>query len=399
MEIAVGPDRTHDTTHSRAGRFTAVAVLALTTLGYVLTVVNLTRLDLTAIEIIGEALALAVWLFSFAVVGALIAYQRPWNVIGWICLLFALLWSLWSWSEALLRMEAGHPGSVSNPELIAALAYPFWVPGVGLIAYLLLLFPDGHFPSPRWRPLAWILGIDLLLLTATAFFLPGPVQDTEFVNPLGIEAFAPFRDGVPSYVLVVTLIASLAASAVSVAIRFRRSSGVERLQLKWLVSAGVIASVGYATMFIVEFPVQLIWSLIPLAIFFALRRHRLYEIDRLISRTTSYAIVIVLLSVVFAGSVFVLRSLFSSDNPSIVAASTLAIAALFNPLRRRVHHGVDRIFNRSKYDAEQVAETFERSLQTRTDLAEIRGGLAEVITTTMQPSQLGIWMRDSTATT
>ncbi len=371
----------------------------LATLGFAVIVILFARTAWLYGQVAGgdgwlEAIVgLGVWLFAFAVVGLLIVYQRPWNPIGWICLLFALTWALWGWSDGLLRLEQLTSGTIARPDLVAAFSHPLWVPGAGLVPFLLLLFPNGALPSPRWRPVAWILGIDLFLLASTGLFLPGQIQDRTFVNPMGIEALEQFDQGVPGAVLVIVFIFCLAASALSVVVRFRRSEGLERLQLKWLVSAAVVAAAAYPTVFIGDYPVQLVWTVIPVAIFVALRRHRLYDIDRLISRTVSYAIVVGVLAAVFAGNVFLLRGLFSSEDPIVVAVSTLAIAALFNPLRQRVQRAVDRVFNRSRYDAQLVAEEFERTLRNQTELIEIERSLTDAVAATMQPAGLGIWTR------
>ena len=340
-----------------------------------------------------DPLSFAVWIFTFALVGALIAYRQPRNRVAWLCLAFALIWSLWTAAEAALQLEMASPGTWSNPELLAALSYPLWVPGVGLIAYLLLLFPNGKLPSPRWKILSWTLTASMALLGIAAFFLPGLVQDTNFVNPLGIEAFAPFYDGLPSYVLVLALIGSLAASAVAVLVRFRRARGVERLQMKWLLAAGVLAAVGYPVMFFQEFTVQLLWALIPAAIGFALHRHRLYDIDRLLSRTTSYAVVIACLALVFAGVVFVLGGLLPQEGDLAVAGSTLSVAALFNPVRRRVQDRVDRLFNRSRYDAQRIIKSFEGKLRNEVDLGGVVDGWTGVVSATLKPSSMSVWVR------
>ncbi|RPI24973.1 MAG: hypothetical protein EHM57_02105 [Actinobacteria bacterium] len=381
---------------STLGRVCAVVVFALVVVLYVWAMVlyagSLAGGDVQRSDWL-EALGLAVWLFSFAVVGLLVAYQRPWNRIGWLCLWFALVWAFWTLSEGALLLEAAQPGSLADPAWVAAVAYPLWVPGVGLIAFLLLLFPDGHLPSPRWRWVARPLTVSMILLGTTALVLPGEVAETGFDNPMGVEAFRPFRDGIPSYLLVLVLIGCLGAAAVSVFVRYRRASGIERLQLKWLVAAAVVAASGYALLFIRDYSVQLLWALIPIAIGFAMQRYRLYDIDRLIRRTVTYAIVVGLLALVYAGGVFLLGELLPFEGPGVVASSTLAIAALFNPLRRRVQEAIDRRFNRSRYDAQGVIAAFEQSLRHRVDPDDVAAGLKEVAASTMRPEAVGIWIR------
>ena len=160
--------------------------------------------------------------------------------------------------------KPAHPGVLGRPDLMAALAYPLWVPGVGLIGFLLLLFPDGRLPSPRWRPVAWLLGGTIALLTLTGFFLPGVVQETEYVNPLGIEALESFDQGAPGFALVVILVSAswLRPSRSWSAIEAR--SGVERLQLKWMMAAGLVSALAYGLLFFWdEFDIQLVWAVDP----------------------------------------------------------------------------------------------------------------------------------------
>jgi len=341
-----------------------------------------------------DALGFSVWILSFTVVGVIIAFHRPGNPIAWICLAFSGVWSIWIFLDGLLAYESTNPGSLSRPDLIAALAYPLWVPGVGLIGFLLLLFPDGHLPSPRWRPVAWVLAGTIAVLGLTAFFVPGVIQETEYVNPLGIQGLEPFDQGVPAMALVVMLVLCILASALSVVVRYRRAVGSERLQLKWLMAAGVAAAAAYALLFFWdEFNVQLVWSLIPIAIGLSMHRHHLYDIDRLISRTIVYAVVVGVLALVFASVIFVLQEVSPFEDDLAVAASTLAAAAVFNPVRNRVQERVDRRFNRSRYDAERVSVEFASGLRDETDSGQILDGWAGVVTRTMQPTSMGIWLK------
>ena len=243
------------------------------------------------------------WLATFALVGALAVSHRSGQVIGWLCITFSLVWSAWLAADAALTYEAANPGTMTNPGLLAGLTHPLWVPGVGIIGLLLLLFPDGRVPTRRWRPVLWVLLIVMTVLTVTAVFLPGVVQDRTVVNPLGIEELEIFDTGIAGISLVLALIVCIALSAISVVFRYRRAGTIERLQLKWLMAAAIASALAYVLMLVfgVEFEVQLVFSLIPLAIGFAMQRHRLYDIDRLISRTVGYAVVVGVLALVFAG--------------------------------------------------------------------------------------------------
>jgi hypothetical protein len=341
-----------------------------------------------------DALGLVTFLAVFAVVGALVVLHRPGNSVGWLCLAFSVVWATWSAGDALLVYDAAYPGTLDDPGLLAALIHPLWVPGVGIIGLLLLLFPDGRVPSPRWRSVLWGLVAVMVVLMVTALFLPGVVQDRTVVNPLGIESFEIFESGPIGMALVVLLVCGIALSALSVVFRYRAADRVERLQLKWLMAAAIVSAVSYALLFFVsDMPIQLVFSLIPIAIWFAMRRHRLYDIDRLISRTVAYAAVVTLLALVFTGVVFVLQDLLPGDDSLAVAGSTLTVAAIFNPLRRRALARVDRFFNRSQYNAERVVEDFAEGLRDETDADRIVSGWMGVVSQTMEPSSVGIWTR------
>jgi hypothetical protein len=341
-----------------------------------------------------DALGLVTFLAVFAVVGALVVLHRPGNSIGWLCLAFSAVWATWSAGDALLIYDEAYPGTLDDPGLLAALIHPLWVPGVGIIGLLLLLFPNGRVPSRRWRPVLWGLIAVMVVLMVTAFFVPGVVQDRTVVNPLGIESFEVFDNGPIGMALVVLLICGIVLSALSVVFRYRAADRVERLQLKWLMAAAIVSAVSYAVLFIVgDLPIQLMFSLIPIAIWFAMRRHRLYDIDRLISRTVAYAAVVTVLALVYFGVVFVLQDLLPGDDSLAVAGSTLIVAAIFNPLRRRALARVDRFFNRSQYDAERVVEGFAEGLRDETDADRIMSGWMGVVSQTMEPSSVGIWTR------
>jgi hypothetical protein len=344
---------------------------------------------------LGDVLGFSLWIAAFSVVGVIIAFHRPCNPVAWVCLAFGGVWSVWIILDGLLTYETAHPGTLARPDLIAALVNPLWVPGVGLIGFLLLLFPDGHLPSRRWRPVAWLLGGTIAVLTLTGFFLPGVLQDREYVNPLGVEALEPFDEGVLGIALVSILVLCILASAVSVVVRYRGASGVEGLQLKWLMAAGLVSALAYGVLFFWEgFSIQLVWASIPIAIGLSMHRHRLYDIDRLISRTVVYAVVVGALALVFTVVVLVLGNVLPGDDALPVAASTLAVAAMFNPLRRRVQGRVDRFFNRSHYDAELVAARFAGGLRDETDADRIVKGWVGVVSETMQPTAVGVWTRE-----
>lgn len=345
-----------------------------------------------SLEPVWEVVAWGIWLFAFAGVGLLLVFRRPGNAIAWLCLGFALFWAAQLASDSVLTHEMTEPGFIARPELLAVVADQLWVPGVVIVGFLLLLFPDGQLPSPRWRPLAWVLFVTMLLVMAYGFTRPGVFPDWDFTNPFGVEWVG--RLVAVDYVLVACLILSLAACAVSVAVRFRRAGGPERQQLKWLMAAGIVSAVSYILLFVEDrVPWILAWTTIPVAIGFAVLRYRLYDIDRLVSRTLSYALVAGLLAATYFGTVVVLSVLLPSESNLAVAGSTLLVAILFNPLRRRTQHVVDRRFDRTRFDYSRVAEQFSADLRTQTDVAEIQTAMARVVDSTMRPTVVSMWVR------
>lgn len=378
-------------------RRAAVAAFVLIAVLYVTSIVVFARVGPWDSTDWADAIGYTFWLTIFTAVGVIIAFHRPGNAIAWICLTYSGIWALGTLLESFLAYESTHPGTLSRPDLVAALLHPYWVPGVGLIGFLLLLFPDGHLPSPRWRPVAWLLAGVMAILTLTGFFLPGTVQDTVYVNPMGVDALEPFDQGTPALVLILLLVLCLFASAVSVVVRYRRATGTERLQLKWLMAAGLVAAVAYVLIFVwrdTNLQIQVVWAFIPIAIAMSVHRHRLYDIDRLISRTVTYAVVAGIIAMVFIGAIFVLQEVLGADGPVGVAFSTLAAAAVFNPLRKRVQDRVDRRFNRSRYDAIRVADGFAGGLRDETDSHRIVQGWIDVVAETMQPTGVGVWMKE-----
>jgi hypothetical protein len=267
---------------------------------------------------------------------------------------------------------------------------------------ILLIFPDGRLPGWR-RWLLPIFAIPVIQMVTAAVAL------WDLSAAALVDAFEAGGEGVPEYAslnsafpnsLFLTVPATL--SAVD---RYRSGTPVERQQIKWLLvgavalAIGLVASVAVdtvtenGTLYAILLPVGM--SLFPIAIGIAVFRYRLFEVDRFISRTVSYALVVGFLAAVFvAGVTWIPNALGLGDSPLLVAASTLAVAAIFNPLRRRTQVWVDRRFNRSHYDAERVMESFAGSLQTRVDPDGVMDDLMDVVGEAMQPSSVGVWVRD-----
>jgi len=273
------------------------------------------------------------------------------------------------------------------------------------ILFLVLLFPDGMLPSRRWRPLAWAMGTLIAVSLIVVALSPGPIVEFPSVsNPFGVEAAT-----LPGPVLAagkLGILACVVATILSLVLRFYRSRGEERLQLKWFTYA---ATVGFTTPLLLNllapaaFEVlgRLLWTLgflsLPVSIGIAILKYRLYDIDRIINRTLVYGTLTVALALVYLGGVALLqgglRALTGQESTLAVVASTLAIAALFVPLRRRVQGFVDRRFYRNKYDARKTLEAFGIRLRDETDLEALGGDLVTVARETVQPASASLWLR------
>jgi hypothetical protein len=382
--------------------------------------------------VIGELLGFVPFLafVAFPLVGALIASRHPGNPIGWICLVAGLLWMLILVSQAYSAYGLTKPGSIPFPVTIHALLYAWlWVPTVGLIGiYLLLLFPDGRLLSRRWRLLAWLAGAVIAVESAAVFLSPGPLQDLRGArNPFGLEDH-PWVEGLGLIVLPL-LPLCMVASAVSLVLRFRRSTGVVREQIKWIAFAASFMGLLYLGIMgtgliihlisapqtpsdlgsqsllgaLLENVMVLSFAGVPVAIGFAVLKYRLYEIDILINRTLVYGSLTLMLALVYFGGVTATQAVFTAltdqeEQPQLaVVVSTLVIAALFNPLRRRIQGFIDRRFYRRKYDARKTLEAFSGKLRNETDLAALSDDLVGVVRETMQPAHVSLWLRSEMA--
>jgi hypothetical protein len=352
--------------------------------------------------------AAATWVpfLAFATVGAVILARRPGNRVGWLCwaigfgITVSILGSKQVW--AVLADQ----GRSSAWAVLPQLGTIAWLGTLlGLLPFLVLLFPTGRLLSPRWRPVAWTLGLVLGLYLIARLFAPGPVDPAFPDNPLGIESAEGLLLLVQSLVGVAVPVLILAVLA-SVVVRFRRAQGEERQQLKWftfVVAAELVLLPGLGGLAervapevgaLVVFPVSI--SLIPIAIGVAVLKYRLYDIDRLINRTLVYGLLTALLISVYAGLVCLLGRLLdpaTGDSALAVAASTLAVAALFQPARRRVQTVVDRRFNRRKYNAATTIEAFSTRLRDQVDLDNLATELLAVTDKTMQPTTVSLWLR------
>jgi hypothetical protein len=365
---------------------------------------------------IGELLVYTPFL-AFPVVGALIASKRPRNPIGWICLISGLFWMFFALGDASDAYELARTGTVTSSITLDALLQGSWVPPVGLLGiYMILLFPDGRLPSRRWRPFALLAGAVMVLIPIAFVLVPGPLEGHPGMsNPFGLEGY-PWLEGV-SLSLVLLLPLCILTSAFSLVLRYRHSGTEVREQIKWLASTASLVGVTYLGVVIVSLffepvlsPVLLSliqqvglmsFAAIPTAIGFAVLKYRLYDIDIIINRALVYGPLTVSLVAVYFGGVVGTETAFRAltgqeQQPQIaVVASTLAIAALFGPLRRRIQNVIDRRFYRSKYDAARILEAYGARLRDEVDLQTLGDDLLGVVRETVQPVHASLWLHSS----
>jgi hypothetical protein len=360
-------------------------------------------------------LAFLLAVVSNALVGAVLTSHRPRNPVGWFFVFSAASFAV---SEATFRYAVYglviDPGSLP---LARAMAWPatwLWVPGVVLVlVFLPLYFPDGRLLSLRWRPVMWLT---IFVSGATVViwaFLPGKVGDAwDITNPLGLAALRPAIGGL-EVVMAVLFLGFILSSVVSLVVRFRRSQGQERQQMKWLTyaAATVVGMVLLTTLLeaanldflsdMTGLVTDLLIAGIPVGVGIAVLRYRLYDIDRIINRTLVYGSLTVTPVALYFGGIVVLQRIFvtltGQQSTLAVVASTLLIAALFTPLRRRIQGFIDRSFYRRKYDARKTLEAFSTKLKNETDLESLNNDLVGVVRETMQPSHVSLWLRPETA--
>jgi MFS family permease len=347
----------------------------------------------------GEPGILLVLSLVFVTTGAYLAGRRPANPVGWLLLGWGMVMAFGCFTGAYVdRGLVRDPGSLPGPSWVGWAEGVVWHPAFALLAFLLLLFPHGRLPSRRWRPFAWFTVAVYLTLSLAAAFAPGAV---ELYYP---EATPPVRlpisglaDVVFGWLLVGQLLV-LATALVSLVLRLRRASGEERQQVKWFVYTVVTVVLVFVTTTLILgagylFP---IFGLIPVSVAVAVVKYRLYDIDRLINRTLVYGLLTALLVGVYAGLVFLFGVVLDPvirGSSLAVAAATLAVAALFQPARRRVQGLVDRRFNRRRYDATRTVAAFSGRLRDQVDLDTLSAELLAVVDHTVQPATSSLWLR------
>jgi hypothetical protein len=335
-------------------------------------------------------------------VGALIAARLPANPYGWLWCALGLLYGVLALLDGLQRVGA-------IPAWLAlAIVGATFVAILCLLVLVLLLFPTGRLPGPGWR---WLVRGTVILATAFLLLIPFAPPFEPDVEP-GPWAVGGRAGDVISAVLdrgITVMFLLVITAALSVLLRFRRAGPVERQQLKWFVLAAVVASVGI-TIDVTGIPIsEQVWAvldaisfaLLPVAVGIAVLRYRLYEIDRILSRTVSYGLLTAGLIGLYLLVVALLRPLLepvTGSSALAVAASTLAVAALFNPARRRLQDVVDRRFDRARYDAARAVDAFAARLRVQVDLDEVTAGLRDTVVTTVAPTRVAVWLRVPSAT-
>ncbi|MDQ3646738.1 MAG: hypothetical protein M3345_07370 [Actinomycetota bacterium] len=364
----------------------------------------------------------AIGMVVFAVVGAPVALRQPQNPIGWILLAISLSWGMYFFCTGYaIYGVVRSPGSVPRPDVVLALQSWLWIPSVGLMGtFLILLFPDGRLPSPRWRPFAMVAAAAMAVTAIATLLTPGSFANDGFPNvrnPLGLESLGSVMRLVSSVGLL-TLLLCIGGSAIAVIMRFRRSRGHERLQMKWLASAGAAVGFAYLTAMSAILVIQvagaeelprwfdLFWGvtlssffLIPISIGIAILRHRLYDIDVLVNRALVYGGLTLFLGMLYVGGVvgvgtFVQGATGDRDSPMVVAGTTLAVAAAFRPARAWMQRLIDRRFFRERYDATQTIEAFSARLREEVDIESMTQAILAVVQATMQPRQASLWLKD-----
>ena len=354
------------------------------------------------------------FVLAFSTVGVLIVARQPGNPIGWLLLACAVSYALAGLTNAYASYGRNvRPGELAGVALAGVASGVLFLAGAGLAStFLLLLFPTGKPPSQRWWVVGWLAGAAMVLVAAGIALAPGPLggDPRAPVNPLGIPGGEEVLRAAQTIGLIAFPIA-IFGSVGSLIVRFRGAHQVERQQLKWLSYAAVL--VGLAALF--QIVLTVVWGdtaatnslangavtgslvCVPVAVGIAILRYRLYDIDRLISRTLVYALLTVVLGLSYAGVVLVLGQLFggiSTEPPSwVVAGATLAVAALFQPARRRIQAVVDRRFNRRKYNTARTIEAFSARLRDKVDLDALAAELLAVTDQTMQPTKVSLWLR------
>jgi MFS family permease len=342
---------------------------------------------------------------SAVTVGAVLAGRRPRHPVGWLLLGLGLSLALQAFTFSYTRYGlVARPGALVAAGYLAGLNNGLVIMWLSCAGFVLLLTPTGSLPSPRWRWWARIAGAAAAVWLVGSVIDPAPLypEYPDVGNPLAVPAlFGPLR-ALPAAAVVVLV--ALIVGAVSLVLRFRRARGVERQQLRWLTWGATLAAAALLVAMaalaaedsgstLLSLALGVCAALLPLATGAAILRYRLYDLDRIISRTLAYGLLTVLLGGGYAAVVLGLGQLLGQDSSLVVAAATLAVAAVFQPARRRIQQAVDRRFNRRRLDAARVIQAFSTRLRDQVDLDGLTAELLEVVDQTMQPTRASLWLR------
>ena len=350
------------------------------------------------VDVEGDALPIGVISLVFSCVGALIVSRQPANAIGWIFCGVGLAGA--AAGSSAVYAELSLPGQVWGTWLSGWMATVIF----SAVPLVLLLFPDGKPLSPRWRIAVWGATIALIGLATHDAFAPGLLEDSDIVNPAGIASLGFLSEVWLGWSIWGLLALSVVLGGVSLVLRFRRSRGTYRQQMKWLALAAVLVGLAFAALvatggevFVVGVVTAVAILLLPVAVGIAILRYRLYDIDLIINRTLVYLSLTTVLALVYAAGVVgagsLMRGVTGRERSTlVVAASTLVVAALFRPLRTRVQTFIDRRFYRRKYDAARTVESFSARLRDEIELEALTAELVSVVGDTMQPSHLSLWL-------
>jgi hypothetical protein len=383
--------------------------MALTALSLLLLVLNSSHPEVPVYTFWAENVLFAV---GYSTVGAVIVPRMSSeNPIGWLFCAIGFLWAVIHFiGEYAIYTLLAAPGSLPAGELASWIYSWLWVPSLGLLVFLSLLFPNGRLPSARWRWFARLSALLTLVGMVLAAFSPGQIilGLPAIRNPLGIEDLPNAYKPVQALMLIL-----IGVSVVSLLMRRLYARGVERQQTKWFTYTSAVAASGAILQYIISEPLDLIWlgwvghalvliglAGMPISMGIAITRYRLYDIDIIINRTLVYGPLTATLVALYFGGIVLLQSVFvfltGQQSTLAVVASTLLIAALFNPLRHRMQSFIDRSFYRRKYDAAKTLEGFSLKLRDETDLEALSDDLVGVVRDTMQPAHVSLWLRPET---
>jgi hypothetical protein len=361
------------------------------------------------VQLNASGILFVVVVLSASTVGAVLASRRPRHPVGWLLLTLGL-------SVTVDGIASGYAsyGALARPGALPAARHVAVYASTGVlwarvcIGFVLLLTPTGSLPSPRWRWWARLAVVAPVLYLAARALLPRPLNPPyqSVPSPFAVPALAGPLLTLRALTGVMTYLPVVAAAA-SLVLRFRRARGTERLQLRWVVLAAALTAVATPvalTVAVLQNEALLAWTagvwvvMLPLAIGAAVLRYRLYDLDRIISRTLSYGLLTVVLGGSYAGVVLGLGRLVGNRSSLVVAMATLALAAVFQPARRRVQAMVDRRFNRRRYDAALTIQTFSARLRQQIELDTLTAELLNVVDQTMQPTRVSLWLRPARST-